>query len=72
MRLQRFVDVHNWTIIGQTDIQKDHFSQFYADGIPVVLVGQEGEFTILHLEDGQTYYVMTSDWQETRRLRAID
>ena len=72
MRLQRFADVHEWTVIGEINIQKDHFSRSYADGVRVLLVRPEGAFTALICADGQRRYVMTSDWDAVGRLAGVD
>ena len=72
MRLQRFAGVHNWTIIGEIDIQKDGFSRSYADGSRVLLARPEGAFTALICADGQRRYVMTSDWDAVGRLAGVD
>jgi hypothetical protein len=68
MRVQRFAAAHNWTIIGETDIQKDRFARYYADGVRVALIRTQGAFTGLVCVDGETRYVMTSDWTATHRL----
>jgi hypothetical protein len=68
MRLQLFARAHDWTICGQADVQKDRFARLYVDGVRVALARPEGPFTALICTDGQTRYVMTSDWNETSRL----
>jgi hypothetical protein len=68
MRLQRFAHRDDWTIVGETVIHKDRFARAYADGVRIALARPEGRFTALVRRDGMTIYVMTSDWQETRRL----
>lgn len=72
MRLQRFAGAHNWTIIGEITIRKDKFARYYADGVRVALARPTGLFTALICADGQTVYVMTRDWIETRRLPIAD
>jgi hypothetical protein len=68
MRLQLFAQAHTWTIIGEVDVQKDRFARLYVDGVRIALSRPEGVFTALVCTDGQTRYVMTSDWNQTSRL----
>jgi len=68
MRLQRFAGCDDWTIVGETVISKDRFARLYADDVRIAIARPEGRFTALVRRDGTTIYVMTSDWQETRRL----
>ncbi|NJN19550.1 MAG: hypothetical protein HC822_26555 [Oscillochloris sp.] len=63
MRLQRFANLHNWNIVGETVIHKDRFARFYADGIRIATARPEGVFTALQCRDGNIIYVMTSDWK---------
>ena len=72
MRLQQFAGTHDWTIVGETDIQKDKFARYYADGVRIALTRHEGVFTALVCANGQTHYVMTSDWDARHRLPATD
>ena len=68
MRLQIFAAPHNWTIIGEADVQKDQFARYYVDGARVALTRPEGLFTTLICADGQTRCVMTNDWRAAQRL----
>jgi hypothetical protein len=63
-----FARAHDWTICGQADVQKERFVRLYVDGVRVALTRPEGPFTALVGTDGQTRYVMISDWNETFRL----
>ena len=68
MRLQRFADLHDWTIIGETRIKRDRLGRYYADDVRVAWTQEDGSFTTLTCVDGSTRYVMTSDWAATSRM----
>lgn len=68
MRLQTFAALHDLTIIGQVEVQKDHFARYYVDGVRVAFAHAEGTFTVLSCADGTRRYVMTKDWQEVQRM----
>jgi hypothetical protein len=72
MRLQIFAAAHNWTVLGEAEAQKDRFARYYIDGRRVALARSEGLFTTLICADGQTHYVMTSDWHEVEGLAGSD
>jgi hypothetical protein len=72
MRLQRFAQAHDWTMIGEVNIEKDQFARYYVDGARVALTRPEGIFIALICADGQTRYVMTSDWNEAQHLTGTD
>lgn len=71
MQLQIFAALHDWTIIGDVYMQKDHFARYYVNGVRVALARNDGVFTTLTCANGNIYYVMTSDWQEVQRLGGV-
>ena len=71
MRLQTFAAPDSWTIVGETDVRKDHLARYYVDGARVAIVRPMGVFTALVCADGTTRYVMTSDWGEVERQAGV-
>jgi hypothetical protein len=68
MRLQTFAAPDNLTIVGDAEVHKDHLARYYIDGARVAIVRPMGVFTVLLCADGNTRYVMTSDWSEAEHL----
>jgi len=72
MRLQMFAAPDDLTIVGHAEVHTDRFARYYVDGERVAIVRPMGLFTALVCADGTERYVMTSDWEQVRRLPASD
>jgi hypothetical protein len=68
MRLQTFAAPDNLTMVGDAEVRKDHLARYYIDDTRVAIARPMGVFTALVCADGQTRYVMTSDWSEAEHL----
>lgn len=67
MRLQHFAHAHELDVAGEIEVTRDRFARFYVEQKRIALTRPDGIFTTLICADGQTFYVMTSDWQEVER-----